>query len=361
MAGTPREIERLLVDWLAGAGVGVGASAGPAVDVDVDRHPTLVVRTSGSSGEPKDVALSRRAVTASATATLQRLGGPGQWVLALPAQYVAGLQVLVRSVRAGTRPVVLADHDGFAAAGAALTHPRRYTAVVPTQLHRILGSPAERAALATFDAVLVGGAAASPELLARARSAGVRLVTTYGMSETAGGCVYDGLPLDGVRVRIDAAGRVQLAGPVLFDGYVAQPALTADVLRDGWLRTPDLGRLDESGRLQIFGRADDVAISGGVNVSLPAVERRLLSHPAIGDAAVVAVADAEWGMQVRAIVVPRAGCEPPSRAELRDFVSAELPREWAPQEVVVVQALPMLASGKVDRQALRRGLVSPHV
>lgn len=341
VAGTPGGLAALVCEWLA------------ATD-----PPALTVRTSGSSGAPKDVALSRRAVTGSAAATLERLGGPGQWVLALPAHYVAGLQVVVRSVLSGTSPVVLADHADLSAAAAALTHRRRYLALVPTQLHRLLASPPEAAALAGFDAVLLGGAAAATEVLQRARAAEVPVVTTYGMSETCGGCVYDGVPLDGVAVCCDD-GRVRISGSVLFDGYVDQPALTAQVLRDGWLHTPDLGRIDQRGRLEILGRADDVAVSGGVNVSMAAVERRLLEHPAVGQAAVVGVPDDEWGTRVLAVLVAVRGADRPGLAELRDFVGARHPRAWAPQQVVFADSLPMLESGKVDRLALRREPAGP--
>ncbi|MGI8701552.1 MAG: AMP-binding protein [Nocardioidaceae bacterium] len=339
VAGAPDEVERLVAGWLA-----------------ADDPPALTVRTSGSSGVPKDVALSRRAVTASAAATLERLGGPGQWVLALRPQYVAGLQVVVRSVLAGTSPVVLTERGGVAAATAALTHSRRYLALVPIQLHRMLASPTDTRALTGFDAVLVGGGAVRPELLERARRQAVEVVTTYGMSETCGGCVYDGVPLDGVSLQVDDAGRILLSGPVLFDRYVDQPALTAQVLRDGWLHTPDLGRLDADGRLEVLGRVDDMAVSGGVNVPLAAVHARLLDHPAVNQAAVVGVPDAEWGARVVAVLVPEAGVEQPRLDELRDFVSAVHPRTWAPRQVVFTDVLPALESGKVDRLLLQREL-----
>ncbi|MDP9445228.1 MAG: AMP-binding protein, partial [Actinomycetota bacterium] len=236
-------------------------------------HSTpLVVRTSGSTGEPKQVVLGPAAVLASAGATLARLGGPGQWLLALPVHHVAGLQVLVRSLLAGEDPVVLDEHPDFLTATAALHGRRRYLSLVPTQLLRLLRDRDEVAALRSFDAVLLGGTAADPVLLARAREAGLPVVPTYGSSETCGGCVYDGRPLDGVAVKVDAGGRVHVAGPVLFDGYRDRPDLTAEVLVDGWLRSPDLGRLDDDGRLHVLGRVDDVVVSGGVNVALPAVQ-----------------------------------------------------------------------------------------
>ena len=209
---------------------------------------------------------------------------------------------------------------------------------MPTQLHRLLDAHDD--ALAGLDAVLLGGAAADPTLLERAREAGVRVVTTYGMSETCGGCVYDGRPLDGVEVSLDDEGRILLGGAVLFDGYADQR------LRG------ELGAFDADGRLVVTGRVDDVVVSGGVNVGLAAVERRVREHPRVKDAAVVAVDDPQWGSRVVAFAVAE---EDLTLQALRDFVAERLPRTWAPRELSVVPALPLLPSGKVDRQALRSG------
>jgi O-succinylbenzoic acid--CoA ligase len=300
------------------------------------------------------VLLSAAAVRASATATLARMGGPGQWVLALPPRYVAGLQVITRSVIAGTSPVLLDEHLDLAAATEALTGQRRYIALVPTQLYRMLRSPREVEALSSYDCVLLGGSAAPLPLLTDARDAGVCVVTTYGMSETCGGCVYDGMALDGVAVAVDADSAIRLGGPVLFDGYAGEPDLTARVLRDGWFHTSDLGRLDDDGRLVVLGRSDDVVVSGGVNVSLAAVEARLRAMPGVGHAAVTSRPDVEWGAEVVAVV--EAGAGRPDIDAVREFVAAELPRTWAPRHLLVVASLPMLDSGKVDRQRLS-GLV----
>jgi O-succinylbenzoic acid--CoA ligase len=285
---------------------------------------------------------------ASARATAARLGGEGQWVLNLPPTYVAGVQVLFRSVLAGTEPVT--QRGSLRDAVAATAGPRRHLSLVPTQLVRLLDDPAETGALARLDAVLVGGGPLAPDARARAEAAGVRVVSTYGMSETCGGCVYDGRPLDGVSVRIDAEGQVLLSGPVLFDGYDGDPGRTAEVLRDGWLRTQDLGILDH-GRLRILGRTDEVVISGGVNVPALAVQQMLEQHPAVAEAAVLGVPDPEWGERVVAIVRHPA----PALAELRDLVT---PRAWAPRQVVEVGAIPRLANGKPDRAALRRAVAS---
>lgn len=330
MQGTPAEVLALLRAWN---------------DARAEPEP-LLVETSGSTGEPKGVVLSRSALRASAAATESRLGGPGQWLLNLPAGYVAGLQVLFRSVVAGTEPVV---QDGdFVDAASAMSGTRRHVSLVPTQLRRMLEVPAEVDALRTFDTVLVGGAAVPDDLRARAAAAGVRVVATYGMSETCGGCVYDGHPLDGVAVAIGPDGRIRLAGPVLFDGYDGRDDLTAEVLRDGWFHTQDVGRLDEDGRLQVLGRVDDVVISGGVNVPGPAVAARLRDHPAVVAAEVVGAADVEWGQRVVACVVGDLTLE-----EARDWVAAVHPRSWAPRELVRLEEIPVLPNGKVDRVRLQ--------
>jgi len=311
----------------------------------------VVVRTSGSTAAPKDVMISRPALAASAEATQTRLGGPGQWLLDLPATFVAGLQVLVRSLVAETTPVVAAEHGSFAAAVAALGGGRCYTALVPTQLHR-LAVAGELELLRRFEAVLVGGAAVRPDLLNLCTDAQVPVVRTYGLTETCGGCVYDGYPLDGIEVRIGATGRIELAGPVLFDGYAGDPALTAQTLRDGWLLTGDLGTLAGDGRLAVLGRVDDVVISGGVNVSLPAVTATLLGLPEVVDAVAVGIDDSEWGLRVVACVVVPPGRPVPSLATVRRACAQTLPRTWAPRDVVRLEELPLRPGGKVDRAAL---------
>jgi O-succinylbenzoic acid--CoA ligase len=227
-----------------------------------------------------------------------------------------------------------------------MTAPRRYTALVPTQLHR-LATANELESLRGFDAVLVGGGAVRPDLAQQAADASLRLVRTYGASETCGGCVYDGVPLDGVAVRLGTDGRVHIAGSVLFDGYDGRPDLTAQVLRDGWFTSGDLGHLDDDGRLHVVGRADDVAVTGGVKVPLAVVTAALQALPGVRDAIAVAVPDAEWGARVVAVV---AGDTELGR--LRDQVAATLPREWAPRGLVLLDALPLLGVGKVDRVAV---------
>ncbi|MBO0845569.1 MAG: AMP-binding protein [Nocardioides sp.] len=309
----------------------------------------LVLRTSGSSGVPKQIVLSRDAVLSSATASSARLGGSGPWLLALPSSYVAGLNVIVRSLVAGHRPVVLGERSPSAA-----PVPGGFLSVVPTQLHRWLGSAADSAMLAELDTVLVGGGPVDPSLRARAAEAGVRLVATYGMAETCGGCVYDGLPLDGVRLALAADGRVRLAGPVLFERYLGDPDATAAALIDGWFLTSDAGRIDEDGRLHVLGRVDDMVVSGGVNVPGGAVAARLREHPRVHAAEVVGLPDAEWGTRVGAVLSLTEPTETLSLDEARDWVAERHPRAWAPRNLVVVPALPMLGNGKVDRLAVRQ-------
>ncbi|MGA8247960.1 MAG: AMP-binding protein, partial [Nocardioides sp.] len=249
----------------------------PGVDVaavegwlGADGSDPVVLATSGSSGTPKQVVLTRDAVLASASASAARLGGSGPWLLALPTSYVAGFNVVFRSLVAGHRPVVL---GGGSPAEAGLEGG--YVSVVPTQLRRWLDVPDDRAALTAYDAVLVGGGPVDPALRTRAAEAGIRLVATYGSAETCGGCVYDGLPLDGVGLALAADGRIRISGPVLLSRYLDDEEATSRALVDGWFVTSDAGRLDEDGRLRVLGRVDDMVVSGGVNVPAAAVAARL--------------------------------------------------------------------------------------
>jgi O-succinylbenzoic acid--CoA ligase len=316
-----------------------------AWDAADDPEP-LVIATSGSTGTPKRVLLSRAALRASAEATHARLGGPGQWVLNLPPTYVAGVQVLYRSVVAGTDPVIL-DKDAFE-----LPEPtgRTYLSLVSTQLVRMLIETETYYVgdLARYDAVLIGGGPLDPGVRARAEALGLRIVQTYGMSETCGGCVYDGVPLDGVEVRIEEDGAVLLRGPMLFDGYQDEPERTAAAYRDGWLVTHDLGHRASDGRLRIDGRADDVIISGGVKVPAQAVEAMLTRDTAVLEAIVVGVPDPEWGERVVAVVEP---FDPLTLDGLRDQVE---PRSWAPRQLVLLKELPRLPNGKPDRVAIKK-------
>jgi O-succinylbenzoic acid--CoA ligase len=361
-------------------------------ECDDDPHdPTAaIVRTSGSTGTPKAVLLQASALLASASAAHDQLGGPGTWVLALPCSSVAGLMVLVRSLVAQTPPEVCDLSQGFvpasfAAAVKRCRSPRRYTALVPTQLRRLLdadGTAVE--ALQALDAVLVGGAALPPRLRERAAQAGVRVVSTYGMTETCGGCVYDGTPLDGVDVRVGASGRVSLGGPVVARGYLAEPlslkdhvshaehvslatlmraeqvgpaerasafSLGADGVR--WFTTADAGTWDGQ-RLDVHGRLDDVVVTGGVNVAPLAVENALQALTGVEQAVVVGVPDEEWGYRVVAAVVAEPGGTPPSLSETREHVRHVVGPAAAPRQLIVLSSMPLLATGKPDRGAVLR-------
>ncbi|PZQ41505.1 MAG: AMP-dependent synthetase, partial [Phenylobacterium zucineum] len=238
----------------------------PELPVD-EADAAAVVTTSGTTGEAKGVVLGRSAIRFSAAATHARLGGPGDWVCALPTQHVAGLMTIARAVVAGTR-VRFARRD---LSDLTPPHGRAYLSLVAAQLDRALEQPRVVAALAEYAAVLVGGSAVPSGLCERAGEAGVRVVTTYGMSETCGGCVYDGVPLDGVRVEFDE-GRISLGGPMAFLGYRLRPELTAETLVGDLVSTHDRGRWVD-GRLVVLGRSDDVVITGGSNVDLAAAQR----------------------------------------------------------------------------------------
>jgi O-succinylbenzoic acid--CoA ligase len=326
----------------------------PLVDGPLDgweKRAVLGVPTSGSTGEPKTVLLDALALTTSAEATHERLGGPGTWLLALPTGHIAGVQVLVRSIVAGTTPGVLDMSKGFRAMGFAqaarpvLAQPgRHYTALVPTQLSRlVVGEGPGLAALRQFDGVLIGGAATPPKLLQQARALGVQVVTTYGMSETAGGCVYDGEPLRDVRLRTDDV--IEISGPVLALGYLGSAEPFGE-----WFRTGDLGRLRD-GRLEVLGRADDVIVTGGEKVPPVVVERALATVEGVLEACVVGVPDDEWGQVVAAAVVVRG--EEPSLDELKAAVAAAVGRAATPRLVRFVSELPLRGPGKVDRAVVR--------
>lgn len=308
----------------------------------------VVVATSGSTGAPKGVQLTAAALRASATASLRRLGArPGaRWLCCLPLDHVSGLQVLVRAALGGTEPIL---HAAFSPR-AVLDSGADYVSLVPTQLRRLLDETGD---LSGCPAIVLGGAAAAPGLLAAAREAGARLVTTYGMSETCGGCVYDGRPLYNVDLKIGDDGRIRIAGPMLFSGYRLRPDLTAAATEGDWFVTSDLGELKD-GRLRVLGRADDVINTGGEKVVAGVVAEVLRAHPAVADVAVVGRPDPEWGEKVVAVAVPADPAAPPTLETLRALVKDRLPAHAAPKELLVLPRLPLLPNGKPDLQALRR-------
>ena len=321
----------------------LAAFAGATVREDT----AVVLATSGSTGRPKAVELSAGALLASATASLRRIGArPGQrWLCCLPMFHVSGLGVLVRSLVAGSYPVFAAavSPEVISASGCALT------SLVPTQLRRLLDAGAGPGPL---EKVLVGGAASDGALLAEARAAGWHLITTYGMSETSGGCVYDHVPLDDVQVRLTDE-LVEIAGPTLFSGYLGEPARTSAVLGDGWFRTADLGVWRPDGTLAIRGRADDVINTGGEKLVPGEVEAVLGTDAGIADVVVIGLPDREWGEAVTAVVIPTDPGNPPDLTRLRSDVRRVLSAYAAPSRVIVVPEFPVLPSGKPDRVALR--------
>ncbi|BBX27571.1 o-succinylbenzoate--CoA ligase [Mycolicibacterium alvei] len=323
--------------------------AGEEIDDDV----AVVISTSGTTGEPKGAMLTAAALRSSAESTHARLGGAGRWLLALPAYHIAGLQVLVRSTLAGTTPVAVSasfDPSELPSAVAALGSGRRYASLVAVQLDKSLRDPGAAEALADLDAVLIGGGPMPAGVADRAEAAGVHVVRTYGMSETAGGCVYDGVALDGVNVRVDNS-RILLGGATVAKGY--RNTITPDPFAEpDWFRTDDLGTVDDSGVLRVLGRVDDAVSTGGLTVLPQLVESALAGHPAIAECAVFGVPDERLGQRVAAALVLTPGSSAPDVAELCGHVAQTLDATAAPREVHVVDELPRRGIGKVDRRAL---------
>lgn len=326
----------------------------------------VTVATSGSTGTPKLSLLTAANLIASAEATAERLGGHGQWLLALPPHHIAGLQVLLRSITAGTTPVVLDASEvtpfALVEATAGMSGERRYTSLVPTQLARLVDDPLGLEALRRFDAILVGGAATPAPLLDRARSEGVRVVTTYGMSETAGGCVYNGKPLRGVDVRTDDSGALEIGGAVVAHGYLGVDT-DAFVSQGGqrWFRTSDLGSVDGEGRVTVLGRSDDVINTGGMKVTPRQVEEAVVAHiPAVTGAVVVGVPDPEWGQIVALAAITSPGGPAPGPVaadglgEIREMLRPHLPAHALPRRALIVAEMPLRGPGKPDRTAVAR-------
>jgi O-succinylbenzoic acid--CoA ligase len=304
-----------------------------------------VVATSGSTGEPKGVMLSWAAMEPSARAACARIGQArgDRWLLCLPLHHVAGLMVLVRAWLAGTEPVV---HERFDPALVAQTEDVSFVSLVPTMLAALLDADVE---VARYKGILLGGAPVPDEVVRTARRAGARATLTYGMSETCGGCVYDGLPLEGVEMRIGEDSEILLRGPVVMEGYRARPDLTFAAFRDGWFHTNDVGRI-EDGRLRVLGRADDMIVTGGEKVAPGEVTAILRQHPDIEDAYVTGVRDDKWGQRVVAYLACPG--ERPSLEEVRDFVAQRTARYKAPRQVMYVNSVPRTALGKVKTAAL---------
>nr|WP_120490970.1 o-succinylbenzoate--CoA ligase [Corynebacterium lactis] len=318
----------------------------------IDASVALVVGTSGSTGTPKGAQLTPGNLLASASATHKWLGGGGQWLLAMPAYHIAGLQVLIRSLVAGTEPVCVDVTEGFSVAAFAdgasrLTGDRAYTSLAPLQLAKAMETREGVAALRLFDAVLVGGAAINPQVAARAAEEGIHVVATYGSSETAGGCVYDGQPIEGAQIAVEH-GRVWLGGPMVASGYRNTPDHEA-FSRPGWFGTSDGGKLVD-GRLVLTGRLDTVIDSGGLKLHPEVLEQELLAIDGVTGACVVGVPHARLG---QAIVAAYEGSATLGDVMdgLGDAEDAGRLNHWMiPKDLRHVEALPLIGLGKVDRR-----------
>lgn len=317
----------------------------------IDPEIALVMATSGSTGTPKGAMLSPLNLVSSADATHQFLGGEGAWLLAMPAHHIAGVQVLVRSLIAGIDPIVLDVSAGFsipgfanAAAQLSKESERRYTALTPMQLLKAMDTLVGIEALRLFDAILVGGAPLRADDQRAARELGITVVSTYGSSETSGGCVYNGKPIPGAKVRVKGE-RIYLGGPMIAQGYRNADTLrSADAFAEkGWFATTDTGELN-NGLLTVTGRMDTVIDSGGLKIHPEVLERRMTDIATVTAACVVGIPDHRLG---QAIVAAYEGSADPTAIieELDD-----LPRWQLPKEVRRVNALPLAGPGKVDRQ-----------
>lgn len=327
----------------------------------------LIMRTSGSTtGHGRLVGLSAAELRASIRATDQRLGGPARWLLALPAHHIAGLQVVARCVLDGMAPLLVTglDADSLTEAidhvRAQRSDARVNLSLVPSQLHDLLADEPGRQALRGISSVLVGGAATETGLIAQAQEAGIHLHLSYGMTETCGGCVYDGKPLRGVDIAVGdrpdlphAGGPIWLSGPMLMTGYLDGDAGIDQVGGRKWLKTHDLGSW-QNGRLLVCGRADDVIITGGLKVNANDVREAVLASGLVQQAAILSLPHPRWGQLVTAVVVPGGGWSNDNAVALRNFVGSQLSRQLAPRVIVATDRLPTLASGKLDRVATRR-------
>ena len=340
-----------------------GAKLSATAPLEVSEDIALVVETSGTTGAPKRVALSGAAVLAGASAAMAELGGPGQWLQVLPAHYIAGIQVVVRSLVSGTTPVALHPHpfstvamlDRYSALQEAAGDLPLFTSVVPAQLRRILDDapalPGLHSMMQSFGAVLVGGQAIPADLIERSAAAGYRVIRTYGSSETAGGCVWDARPIGDTVVDV-IDGHLAISGPTLAEEYLDNPDATASafVVRDGirWYLSDDAGHVDPSGLVVIDGRLDDVIVSGGVKVALGAVEKVIAAEFPGLEAYAVGVTHEQWG-HVPIVITTHSV----DLVRARLAVQEKLGPEARPDRILQVASIPLLGSGKPDRLALR--------
>ena len=314
---------------------------------EIDPEVALVVATSGSTGIPKGAQLTAVNLVASADATHQFLGGAGAWLLALPAHHIAGIQVLVRSLVAGIDPMFIDVSSGFQVAEFAdaaeelrADAARCYTALTPMQLLKGMDTLQGIEALRLFDAILVGGGPLLDDDRRAARELGIRVVTTYGSAETTGGCVYNGLPLPGVTIRLENE-RIMVGGPMVAQGYRNFPDHEA-FSRPGFYRTSDTGLL-RNGVLSVTGRIDTIIDSGGLKIHPEVLEQVFINIAGVDDACVVGIPDQRLG---QAIVAAYTGS-----ADMEDIIAAfqDFPRWQIPKHIQRVAELPRTSLGKIDR------------
>ncbi len=320
----------------------------------VDPSVGAVVATSGTTGEPRFVELTAAGLAASAVAVHHALDADPErdrWLACLPLSAVAGLAIVARSHTTGTPLTVHPRFDPSAVAAA--SNDCSLVSLVPTTLMRLLDTDARAAA--RFRRVLLGGAPIPPTLRVRAAEAGVQLVTTYGLTETGGGCVHDGHELGGVDIDFAPdSHEVLVRGPVVMRGYRNGSTPETETWRNGWLRTGDVGRRDEHGQIEIVDRLKDLIITGGVNVSPTAIESAYAAVPGVDEIAIVGEPDSEWGERVVACIVPVDASDPPSLADLRTAGGAAgLRPAELPRTLRLVTAIPRTASGKIMRRLLR--------
>ena len=314
---------------------------------------SLVIATTGSSGTPKEVGIAASALHASARASNSALAAqPGNtWSLLLPLTHIAGINVLIRALELGSKPIDLRNFQG--------EYPYAdFTAIVPTQLFKALnGDDQLLKHLTGAKAVLVGGAALAADLHLQAKNAGVNIVVTYGMTETTGGCVYDGVPLDGVEISITSEKRIAVKGPVLAHTYLGAQSLWDSQIKDGWFLTSDFGRM-ENGKLIVEGRSDDVIISGGENISLSAIESSLTTNFPQVTFAAFSVNDAQWG---QLLYVAIAGGQSTTEDEVSHYLSEHFGDFSKPKGYLHLPELPLIGIGKVDRKKLTQlYMEAPH-
>jgi O-succinylbenzoic acid--CoA ligase len=315
---------------------GPALGCGPIHSTSVRSDISLLVATSGSTGSPKEIGITSAALLASANASNKYLGAVrgSTWSLLLPLTHIAGINVLVRAMQLETAPIDLRNHVG--------EYPHAdFTAIVPTQLFNALNENSDLLAhLKGAKAVLVGGAALSQELRAQGIAAGINIVTTYGMSETSGGCVYNAEPLDGVAFELTENGQIKISGPVL-----------ADVKKEnGWFITQDLGKIID-GKLQVIGRVDDVIISGGENISLSAVESEINKKFPNLQVAAFATSDSKWGQVLH---VAAQTNDESIKEQIMNLVAQSIGNYAKPKSIVLVDKLPLIGVGKVDRISLAK-------